>query len=239
MNGSNGIIVEGDGDTTITGIINATGGTFSGNITVKGTISGATINGGSINITNSGANSGTLNIGSGNNSLSYDSSGNLVVHGNITANDGTFTGTINARELHVGTSGSDIMSYNSNSGLDIGNGGLTYNGNTLAVTGDITANSLTVGTNGSYLSYDSTNGLNIGNGGLTYNNGVLTVNGSIYANSLYLGTGTDNVLTGNYISASYIKFDNGVTVSSIGIDDSGNILLSRVEHGNDLDTKVV
>ena len=194
MNGSNGIIVEGDGDTTVTGTINATGGTFSGDITATGTISGATINGGtinggSINITSSGTNSGTLNIGSGNNSLSYNSSGDLVVHGDIYANNGTFTGTINARELHVGAQGADCMTYG-NGALTIGNysggKGIYYDGNDFNIQGGIVATTLTIGTNGTFMNYDATNGLSIGNGGLTYNGNSLSVTGIIHAQQLYI-----------------------------------------------------
>ena len=70
---------------TITGTINAGGGTFSGNITSTATINGGTISGGTIT-------GGTINIGP--NKFQVDSVGNIAIGGNISLNAG---GTVSIR----------------------------------------------------------------------------------------------------------------------------------------------
>ena len=70
---------------TITGTINAGGGTFSGNITSTATISGGTISGGTIT-------GGTINIGP--NKFQVDSVGNIAIGGNVSLNAG---GTVSIR----------------------------------------------------------------------------------------------------------------------------------------------
>ena len=70
---------------TITGTVNAGGGTFSGNITSTATISGGTISGGTIT-------GGTINIGP--NKFQVDSVGNIAIGGNVSLNAG---GTVSIR----------------------------------------------------------------------------------------------------------------------------------------------
>ena len=70
---------------TVAGTINASAGTFSGNITSTATITGGTISGGTIT-------GGTINIGP--NKFQVDSVGNIAIGGNVSLNAG---GTVSIR----------------------------------------------------------------------------------------------------------------------------------------------
>lgn len=88
----------------ITGTINATSGTFSGNITSTATISGGTITGCNLSI---GSNFSVNAIG---NMVSNNMIANNATLNNVTANSGSFTGSITA------TSGSFTGIINANGG---------------------------------------------------------------------------------------------------------------------------
>ena len=201
MNGTNGIIVEGDGDTIVTGTINATGGRFINDIYVDGTIhggtiSGGTITGGSITIINDNTNNGTVTIGSGDNIFTFDQSGNLTIHGALTATS-----------LTVGDG--TYLSYSSSNGLNIGSGGLTYTtSGGLTVTGKIHANELWI--------TDPTNN--------TEQSATDWVNAKVTPEAIWLGVvkHTTNNTNATIASQSHIALSD----DSITIDSSGSINLN-------------
>lgn len=115
MNGTSGISVDGNGNTTISGsgvfngTIYATGGTFSGTITANGTISGGEISGATLTAANVTCNS--LNAGGlvyDGSSLFLDGAGNFsaISVGSTTMinSDGLFTGNAYVSSLTIGTS---------------------------------------------------------------------------------------------------------------------------------------
>ena len=111
----------------------------------------------------------------------------------------------NGNELLIGNTSGSYLQYTNSNGL--------------VIKGDLTATTLTVGNNGSYMKYDQ-NGLNIGNGGLTYNGTTFSVTGNINATSgTFSGTvnasgGTfSGTINGGEFSGATIITDN-LTVGS-------------------------
>lgn len=132
-------------------------------------------------------------VGNSNKYIEYLANGTLNIKGGITATT-----------LTVGDNGS-YMKYDS-SGLNIANGGLTYNGSALSVTGALTATALTVGNTSS-------------NNYMIYNGSTLTVKGAITATTLTVGS-DDHYMNFN---GSTLTVKGNITASAGKIGDYWNI----------------
>lgn len=143
-------------DGTFTGTVNATGGSFAGNITCTGTIQGGTIEGAEIS-------GGSINV---KDVFTVDGNGCLVaknaaITGNVTATAGTFTGTVNATG---GTFTGDIICKSTIKGAALDGGRININNeftvddngkmyaNNAEISGNINAKNLQV--HKSYWIYD-------------------------------------------------------------------------------------
>lgn len=202
-----------NGDGTFEGIIHATGGSFDGDITANGTVTGGTFVGGVMRSANYSYSSGNfstngmeINLSEGtirtkNTFLSSD--GVLYTNG-IQATNGTFTGTVNA------TNGSFSGSITSTSGTI---GGFTIGANAL-YNG---TSSMSSGSNGVYL---GTDGINVGGGWFK-----VTSSGNVTCQSIDINGGTIDigsnfhVSSDGSVSANNGSFTGDVDAHSLKVQD--------------------
>ena len=220
------------GNLSVNGTINASAGTFSGNITSTATISGGTISGGTIS-------GGTISIGSGNNIFKADTTGiylgnttftsapfRVTPAGVLTATNANITGAITATSLTLSgfsLTGNDVglgnvQNYSPQNqakvgieaAITIGSGGIAMSGGGFIRGGQTDYNTGT----GFFLGYSGGNyKFSIGDGstkGITWDGGTLTIGGNAVIGASTIATIATNAANALQSGANISSLTNNV-----------------------------